>query len=235
MINPQFIGRDKFLKAGKEYGLGVVVKRNPARTTDSNGVVRFPNLIKELEVDRSNQVWVSDITYYAIGKRFYYITLIMDLRSRFIVGHHVSASLRTIDTTLPALVQALNQYWIEPGLILHSDGGGQYYSDAFVSLTKANNILNSMTRDNGENNHAERLNGTIKNQYLSWYHPTSKAQLVESCAKAVDSYNYGRPHASLNRKTPAAIHHGESTESALINKKKKKQKEKITTTIIVLI
>ena len=67
----------------------------------------FENLIKGMELKGINQVWVSDITYYRIGERFYYLTFILDLYSRYIVGHAVSESLFTEQTTIPALNMAL--------------------------------------------------------------------------------------------------------------------------------
>ncbi len=64
--------------------------RNYRRTTDSRGVKRFPNLIEGLELTGVNQAYASDITYYEIEKKFYYLTFIMDLYSRRIVGWNAS-------------------------------------------------------------------------------------------------------------------------------------------------
>ena len=95
----------------------------------------------------------------------------MDLYSRVIVGYNVSARLKTEQTTLPALRQALKARKPAPGLIFHSDGGGQYYSKEFLDLTRKWNIANSMCDIVFENPHAERINGTIKNQYIKGYNP----------------------------------------------------------------
>ena len=197
------IGRDKFIKLCVNHGLSVDIKRNPRRTTDSSGVKRFPNLILELKIVKAHQVWVSDITYYQIGARFYYLTFIMDLYSRFIVGYSIAKDLRTVSTTLPALKRAIDDHNPNPGTILHSDGGGQYYAKAFVKATK--HFQNSMTSDLAQNNHAERLNSTIKNDYLSCYMPTSFAELQSECDRAVWQYNFNRPHQSLNNLIPANV------------------------------
>ncbi|MGK0447373.1 MAG: hypothetical protein ACJA2M_001147, partial [Polaribacter sp.] len=103
IIAPDFIGRDAFERYFLVMGYGVKMKRAFRRATDSSGVIRFDNLIEDIELNDVNQVWVSDITYYRIGDVFYYITFIMDLYSRLIVGHAVSRGLRTEMTTLPAL------------------------------------------------------------------------------------------------------------------------------------
>ena len=79
MIHPQTLGRDKFERLCLDNGLRVKRQKNYRVTTNSNGVVRFPNLIQDREVTAVNQVFVSDITYYQMNGRFYYLTFIMDL------------------------------------------------------------------------------------------------------------------------------------------------------------
>jgi len=126
VINPDFIGRDAFETYFIGMGYGVQVKKVFRGTTDSSGVVRFDNLVEGFELDGVNQIWVSDITYYRIGDCFYYLTFVMDLFSRLIVGHQVSRSLRTQHTTIPALRRGLRARATNlDGLIFHSDGGGQ--------------------------------------------------------------------------------------------------------------
>ena len=158
------------------------------------GVTRFENHLLNLELTHVNQVWVSDITYYAISNRFYYLTFIMDLYSRTIVGYAVSENLFTENTTLPALKMALRvrQGCNLKGLIIHSDGGGQYYSKVFLEITK--DMVNSMCESVYENIHAERINGTIKNQYLEGYKPANFEELKKMSAKAVNMYNRYKPH-----------------------------------------
>ena len=105
IIQPSCMGRDAFEVFCKQEGLGSKRKVNYCRTTDSSGVVRFPNLLMGLQVTRINQVWQSDITYFAIGDKFYYLTFIIDSFTRRIVGHCVSKRLFTEQTTLPAAWQ----------------------------------------------------------------------------------------------------------------------------------
>lgn len=206
MIKPEGIGRDKFIAWCNEQGFRLEQKRNPIRTTNSYGVTRFTNKIRDLEVQRSNHLWVSDITYYRIRERFYYITLIMDQYSKMIVGYNASISLATTDTTIPSLKMALKNNQIKDELILHSDGGGQYYCKEFIAMTKEAEITNSMTEDLAENNHAERINGTVKNQYLSYYMPTNFYQLKQELERTVKNYNITRPHQSLGKQFPSTIH-----------------------------
>lgn len=202
IFQPEQIGRDRFEALCFQLGLRLEKKKAFKRTTDSSGVVRFVNLVTGREFIGINQVWVSDITYYQIGDDFYYLTFIMDLYSRKIVGYSVSQRLITEATTLPALQMAIKARQLQPGLIFHSDGGGQYYSKAFVELTAQYGIHNSMCDSVFENPHAERINGTIKNQYIRGYNPTSYYPLIKATERAVRNYNYVRPHSELGKKTP---------------------------------
>jgi putative transposase len=223
MIQPQSMGRDRFEQFCYLYGFKLAIKRAYHKTTNSLGVTRFENLIISKELTGINQVWASDITHYRIGERFYYITFILDLYSRFIVGHAVSPGMFTEQTTIPALNMALKQRQPVQGLIFHSDGGGQYYCKKFLAITKSNRIKNSMCESVYENAHAERINGTIKNDYLVYYAPQDYTQLITLTDKAVQMYNFCRPHSSIGKSSPAAYEL--STKSALVNKEKRSKKE----------
>ena len=223
MINPESMGRDRFEQFCYQYGFKLAVKRSFHKTTNSLGVTRFANLIAGRELTGINRVWASDITYYRIGERFYYITFILDLYSRFIVGYAVSEGMLTEQTTIPALNMALKLRKPGHGLIFHSDGGGQYYCKKFLAITKSNRIENSMCESVYENAHAERINGTVKNDYLVYYAPQDYKQLVTLTDKAVKMYNHLRPHSSLGNISPA--NYELSTKSALINKEKRSKKE----------
>ncbi|NNF33075.1 MAG: IS3 family transposase [Saprospiraceae bacterium] len=203
-INPKGMGRDRFEHLCKSENLQLKKKKNYRKTTDSKGVTRFDNLIQDLKVNRINQLWQSDITYYEINGRFYYITLIQDAFSKVIVGHHCSKSLRTEDTTLPAFKKAIRKRKRSNinGLIFHSDGGGQYYDKEFKKLTKSIGIINSMGESCYENAMAESLNGVIKNKYLYHYGIKSFTQLNQKLDRVVKLYNTDKPHTKLNRMTP---------------------------------
>ena len=203
-LKPQTMGRDAFEEFCKNENLIVEGVKNWRRTTDSSGVVRFENLIINLSINGLNQVWQSDITYYEVMGTFYYITFIEDACSRKIVGHFVSKRLYTEQTTLPALEMAIKQRKNTnlQGLILHSDGGGQYYDKEFIKLTQKHKINNSMCEYPWENGKAERLNGVIKNNYLKHRKINNYNELVKEVDRSVQLYNEQKPHIGLNRKTP---------------------------------
>lgn len=204
-IKPQQMGRDKFIKVFQDLGYGVIRKPRFKKTTNSSGVKRFPNRLDQIELNSINQCFVSDITYYDLNDEFCYITFIMDLFNREVVGFSVSKTLRTIDTTLPALEMVVNKRGGKhlKDAIFHSDGGGQYYADEFLKKSNTQlNMINSMGKECYENPHAERLNGVLKNNYIIPYGPKSFKQLISMTTKAVKMYNTQKPHQALNGKTP---------------------------------
>jgi transposase InsO family protein len=207
LIAPDFVGRDAFERHFMRIGYGVRIKKSFRRTTDSSGVIRFDNLTVGLRLEATNQLWVSDITYYRIGDVFYYLTFIMDMYSRRIVGHCVSNNLRTAYTTVPALKKAIRtrKDQLLDGLIFHSDGGGQYYSNDFTKLTSSAGMVNSMGVSCYENPNAERLNGIIKNNYLRHYAPKSFNQLIGMTQKAVRMYNTQKPHGAIKKMNPVSF------------------------------
>jgi hypothetical protein len=233
LIQPQFMGRDRFEAYCFEAGFMVALKKNFRRTTNSLGVTRFPNLIQGLELTGVNQVWVSDITYYEMNNRFYYLTFIMDLFSRRIIGYSDSDNLLTDNTTIPALNMAIRSRKMQDlsHMIFHSDGGGQYYCKEFLKITRQYQIKNSMCESVYENPNAERLNRTIKNNYLYPYDPKNKTDLKKMLKRAVDMYNNQKPHRALKGLSPERFENPLelSTENHLINKRKKvAKKEKVT-------
>jgi putative transposase len=235
MLKPKYMGRDRFEEFCYMYGLKIEIKKSRYKTTDSLGVIRFPNQLLTLqELTGINQVWVSDITYYQLNESVYYLTFITDLYSRSIVGFTASTSLRTEDTTLKALQIAIKKRNIpvDSKLIIHSDGGGQYYCKEFLKLTNQYGMINSMGKEVYDNPHAERINGTIKNNYLIPYQPKNYDNLNKLLEKAVNLYNTQKPHKALNRLTPEAFENltakGLLTKTWIINKRKKvTKKEKV--------
>lgn len=204
LLRPEFIGRDAFEAFCRTYGLVSERPFNHHRTTDSRGVTRFENLTISLDLNRLNQLWVSDITYFEVDKRFYYLTFILDAFFRLIVGHSVSRRLFTEHTTLNALEMAVTYRKGADltGTILHSDGGGQYFDKEFFKRTQSLGIVNSMCEYPWENGKAERINGTIKNNYLKHRSIHSFSDLVREVDRSVKLYNEIKPHKALKRVSP---------------------------------
>lgn len=202
--HPIGIGRDRFELFAKELGYALKRRSYRPRTTNSYGVKRFENKLQNLELSRIDQAWSSDITYYWVNDRFYFITFIIDCFSRRIVGYSVSDSMFTDSTSIPAFRSAVNcrKGILPPYLIFHSDGGGQYYADTFLELTSKYNIANSMCEMAYENGKAERINGVIKNNYLRYWEINDFQTLKKAVTKAVRLYNSDKPHKALKYLSP---------------------------------
>jgi transposase InsO family protein len=203
-IQPIGMGRDAFELMCSNNGFKVEHRRSQHRTTDSTGVIRFTDLLSNLKLTSINQAFSSDITYYEVNGYYCYITFILDCFSRRIIGHHTSQRLTTEQTTLPALKMALKtrKGSMLPDTIFHSDGGGQYYDKEFLKLSAKYKMRNSMCEYAWENGKAEKLNGTIKNNYLKYYDINNYNDLTKYVDRAVKLYNNERPHKALGYLTP---------------------------------
>lgn len=198
---PEGIGRDAFLALGRAFGLMLEAPRNQTRTTFSIKSRRYRNLLVGRVFTDINQVWVSDITYFHILDRFYYLSFVMDAYSRRIIGYNLADSLRA-EHTLTALNMAVSlrgREGYENTLIHHSDRGSQYISNDYTATLEEYGIQCSMCENVLENAHAERVNGTIKNQYLEYWRPQIRSEnhLKDALRRAVDAYNTARNHQVL--------------------------------------
>lgn len=197
-LKPCFVGRDKFIDILMDAGFRLKWPPNYRRTTYAGKTV-YPNLIKGLKISSPGSVWQSDITYIPIADRFYYAVFIIDVYSKKIVGHKVSDSMRAM-ANFEALSMALRRH--KPPTIHHSDRGSQYGSLEYTGKLKQTGCRISMGKIPQENAYAERINGTIKNEYLNHKCPKTLEQLKLFVKKAVHHYNHDRLHNHLNRLTP---------------------------------
>mgnify|MGYP001415618055 FL=1 len=123
------IGRDTLFNILRKHNMLTLRKKYSSRTTNSlHRFHKYKNIIKDVNVTRPNQVWVSDITYIRTIKGFCYLALITDMHSRKIVGYDISNSLE-LKGCERALNKALYQAKDTKGLIHHSDRGIQYCSN----------------------------------------------------------------------------------------------------------
>ena len=168
-LKPDFIGRDRFIDIMMDAGYRVIRQKNYIKTTIPSHY-KYPNLIEGSMVTDVDQVWQSDITYVKVGADYFYVVFIIDVYSKRIVGYSASDNLRT-ESNLKALKQAfkLRKNSNLNNLIHHSDRGCQYTSKEYTNMLKAKNISISMGLVATDNAYAERINGTIKNEFLRYW------------------------------------------------------------------
>ena len=208
-------GRDKFFDILREENLLVRYRKRFVKTTQSKHLFyKYPNLIGDLYVSQSEQVFVSDITYIRTKQGFMYLFLITDLYSKQIMGWELSDSLKTINA-IKALKMALKSRKY-PGrkLIHHSDRGFQYCNPAYIKVLEANEVGISMTSkyDPYENAVAERVNGILKREYEIGDGFVSEKDARREIKYAIWLYNTDRPHMSCHGLVPAVAHEIENYE-----------------------
>lgn len=197
-LQPSFIGRDRFIELMMELGYRLKRKKNYRRTTIASKIY-YPNLIKGMMIDRPSMVWQSDITYIPIGNRHYYAVFIIDVYTKKIVGYQVSDHMRA-NANVKALKMALKEN--DAPEIHHSDRGSQYTYKGYIELLKKNGSKLSMAISAQNNAYAERINRTMKEEYLDHWQPQTFNQLKRMTAKAVKNYNSKRLHNNNDRMSP---------------------------------
>lgn len=207
--NKTKVGRDYLFSFLRERNLLVSKRKKYHKTTNSNHWMRkYPNIIKELTINRPEQLWVADITYLQVKSKHYYLHLITDAYSKKIVGYELSDNMQAT-TTLKSLQKAIkNRKYPNESLIHHSDRGLQYSSYIYTQMLKDNKIKISMTQESDpyENAIAERVNGILKDEFgldaIFENFEMLEAQVLESIAL----YNQLRPHQSIKMLTPNQAH-----------------------------
>lgn len=199
------IGVNRFERYLQQAGLGIEQKRSFIITTNSNHPwLKYKNLLYGIKLTGINQVWSSDITYFIIAEKVFYIIFIEDVYSRRILGYAANDNMfadNNIEVLLDCIKQRGNVSFAD--LIHHSDKGSQYCSKVYISILEKHNIKISMAETSLENAYVERLNGTIKNGYL---YPRKKVHDLKSLRRELDIvvklYNEEKPHSKLGMLTP---------------------------------
>ncbi len=197
-LQPDFIGRDRFVELFMGLGFRLKKRRNYRRTTYA-GSMYYSNLIKGMRVDKPSMIWQSDITYINVNQKFYYVVFIIDVYTKKIVGYQVSNHMRAT-ANMKALKMALKHH--KPPRIHHSDRGAQYIYKEYIKTLKYNDTKISMALSAQDNAYAERINRTIKEEYLDHWKPQSFEQLKRYTNKAVKYYNNKRPHDNIGKMSP---------------------------------
>ncbi len=202
------IGRDHLCALLRRENLLVPRAKSKRRTT-WGGRYRYPNLVAGLEVLHPNQVWVVDITYLQTADGgFLYLFIVMDLYSRTLLGWALAGSLEA-QHAVRALKQALAFVGVSvAGLIHHSDHGGQYTSKVYQALLAEHGMQASMGMVGNayENAYAERVLGTLKQEYLVEGPWASLEQAKSVVSQAIRLYNTERPHTALDWATPQDVY-----------------------------
>lgn len=175
--------------------------RKPNTSKKHPGHKVYPYLLRELKIDRANQVWAMDITYIPMAKGWVYLTVVLDWYSRKVLAWRLSISM-DVDFCIEAVQEAIDR-WGKPE-IFNTDQGSQFTSHAFTQMLKEHDIAISMDGKGcwRDNVFVERLWRSVKYEevYLKAYASVSEAR--QGLATYMNFYNGKRPHSTHAAITP---------------------------------
>lgn len=181
---------------------------------DPKTTYKFPYLLRNLKIERINQVWASDITYVPMSRGYMFLYAVIDLYSRFILNWGISNSM-TADWCTNLTREALYK-WGKPD-IFNTDQGSQFTSETFIGLLKEFEIKISMDGKGRaiDNIFIERFWRTVKYEYIYLNPANGGLELYEELEEYMRYYNYEREHSSLGKVTPAKQYNTQDTIKSL--------------------
>ncbi|SHJ68301.1 Transposase InsO and inactivated derivatives [Arenibacter nanhaiticus] len=200
------ISRITVAKYMREMGLRSKLAKKFKATTDSkhNYQVVENVLDREFEPNKPSQAWVSDITYISVKEGFLFLTTVIDLYDRKLIGWSLSKSMATNLTTLPAWRMAIKNRKIAEGLIFHSDQGIQYANRAFANTLESYKVVRSMSRTGNcwDNSVAESFFKSLKTELIYGNTLLTREEMEREIFEYIELwYNKKRRHSYLNYMT----------------------------------
>ncbi len=198
------VNRKRVQRLMREMGIRALYPR-PRTSIAQKGHKVYAYLLRDMTVDRANQVWASDICYIPMAKGFMYLVAIMDWQTRKVLSWRISNTMDS-DFCVEALEEALSRYGAPE--IFNTDQGAQFTADAFTRVLKDHHVAISMDGKGRwiDNVFVERLWRSVKYEdiYLRAYE--TPAALRAGLEKYFRFYNSRRRHSALNRRTPDAVY-----------------------------
>lgn len=189
----------------EERLVGKAAKLYRRKKLPANRCVSVDNLRYKKPAPKSpNEQWAGDVSYLSFKGSWIYLSVVLDLYSRKVIGWSLDTQ-RTTSLTLASLSMALSQREVKEGLIFHSDKGAEYASHVFQSALKEAGIRPSMNRPKSmiDNIHVESFFRTFKTESYHGEYFHDRAALAERTRWYLDDYyNHQRIHSSLGFKTP---------------------------------
>ncbi len=201
------VSRPRVARLMKKQGIRAKTKRKFRVTTDSDHHYPIsPNLLnQDFSADLPGKIWTSDITYIPTREGWLYLTVVMDLFNREIIGWAMSHGLRASETTIPALWQACSRFHPEQNLIFHSDRGVQYACNVFRERLSKHQMIQSMSGKGNcyDNSVTESFFSTLKKDLIYHRNFKTRSEARQSIFQYVEIfYNRIRKHSTLGNLSP---------------------------------
>lgn len=199
------LGVNQFEQKMSALGYALKPRKSFIKTTDSRGQHhKCDNLISGKTINGGNQIISGDITYFQSSIGLFYIFSLTDLYTLEIKGIIASRNMQAIhaEKCLRQVMRYNGKKQYKSQLIVHTDGGGQYRSNAYQEILRKAGALPSQAKTCFENGLAERINGIIKNDYLIDFTIKSEKQLNKVLKQVQKDHNQLWPSARLGYKTP---------------------------------
>src|SRR5690625_2922999 len=189
-----------------ELGLVATPPKRYTNTTDSNHNLQiYPNLVNQVfDVEEPDRVWVTDITYIWTLEGWIYLSSVMDLFSRKIIGFNLDSHMKT-ELTLKSLNKAILSRQPGESLIHHSDRGSQYCANEYINVLNDHEIQISMSRTGNPYDNAciESFHSTIKKDLIHRRRFNTRAEAVKAVIHYINNfYNERRKHSTLGNCSP---------------------------------
>lgn len=200
------ISRITVAKYMRELGLKSKLSKKFKITTDSkHNYLLVENVLnRQFVVPQPSKAWVSDITYIHTKEGFLYLTTVMDLYDRKIIGWSLSDGMSTNETTLASWKMAIRNRNVQNGLIFHSDRGVQYANNKFANVLDSYKVTRSMSRTGNcwDNAVAESFFKSLKTELIYGNKLISKEQMKLQVFEYIELwYNQKRRHSALKYMT----------------------------------
>ena len=158
---------------------------------------------RDFNPSNPNEVWVSDVTFFRVKNKQYYICVIIDLFARKVVGYNISLKNNTY-LTKRTFKEAYAERNPQNGLIFHSDNGSNYVSAAFTGYLKSLNVIQSFSKPGipYDNSVCESFFKNMKVEELYRKDYTSERHFKDSVDEYIRFYNQDRPHSANRNCTP---------------------------------
>jgi putative transposase len=198
------VGRKHVATLMRKMGIEAIYRRaNTSRRHPRHPV--YPYLLRNLAIDRPNQVWATDVTYIPMARGFVYLVAVMDWYSRKVLSWRISNSM-TADFCVEALEEAISRYGAPE--IFNTDQGSQFTASSFIQVLQKHRIRISMDGRGAwrDNVFVERLWKSVKYEEVYLHAYDSVAAAKAGIQRYFAFYNNRRPHTALDRNTPDNVY-----------------------------